>query len=89
MQRDVPPEVAEHAFAYLTVGSTNLNYRSMSLDGEVEITVTGWDTLTGLLDFLLIAGLTEWVDDLDHLDELLPPPSGMWRRLANFIKVLL
>jgi hypothetical protein len=86
---DVPAELREHSFAYLTVGSTNMNYRSMVMDGEVQITVLGWDTLTGLIDFIFIAGLSEWVEDLDKLDELLPPPGGMTRSLANFIRLML
>jgi hypothetical protein len=89
VQADIPPEIGEHSFAYFTMGSTNLNYRSMVLDGEVEITITGWDTLSGLVDFLLIAGLSEWVEDLEHLDALLPPPGGMTRSIANLIKLLL
>jgi hypothetical protein len=59
------------------------------LDGEVEITVTGWDTLAGLVDFILIVGLTDWIEDLDELDALLPPPGGTTRRLANLIRLLL
>ena len=82
VQRDVPEEVAERSMAYLTVGSTNMNYRSMVMDGEVQIAVTGWNTLTGLIDFLFIAGLSEWI-------ELLPPPGGMTRSLANLIRMLL
>lgn len=89
LQRTYPADRVDQAFAYFTVGSTNLNYRSMVLDGEVEITVTGWDTLPGLVDFLLVFGLTEWVEDQEHLDALLPPPSGMTRRVANLIRLLL
>ncbi len=89
LQAAVPRELAERSFAYFTVGSTNMNYRSMVLDGEVEITVTGWDTLSGLVDFILIVGLTDWIEDLDELDALLPPPGGTTRRLANLIRILL
>jgi hypothetical protein len=89
VQDDVSPELRARSFAYFTVGSTNMNYRSMVLDGEVEITVTGWDTLSGLVDFNLIVGLTDWIEDLDELDALLPPPGGMTRSLANLIRILL
>jgi len=48
----------EHALAYMTVGSTNMNYRSMIMDGEVQILVTRWHVIAGLMDFFIIEGLT-------------------------------
>ncbi len=43
----------------------------------------------GLTDFYIIEGLTEWIDDLDRLDELLPPPSGMTRWMATLLRLAL
>jgi len=43
----------------------------------------------GLIDFGLIANLSVWVDDLDMLDELLPPPSGFQRRASRWVRPLL
>ena len=87
--RDVDPERRQYALAYMTVGSTNMNYRSMIMDGEVQILVTQWQTLMGLTDFYILEGLTEWIDDLDRLDELLPPPSGMAKWMANLLRLAL
>ena len=87
--RDADPEQRQHALAYMTVGSTNMNYRSMIMDGEVQILVTQWHTLVGLMDFYILEGLTEWIDDLDRLDELLPPPSGMAKWMANLLRLAL
>ncbi len=75
--------------AFLTVGSANMDYRSMVMDGEVMVTVTGWEALSGLIDFLILPGLTEWIETQERLDELLPPPSGFNRKVANLIKVML
>ena len=36
-----------------------------------------------------IVGLTDWVDTLEELDALLPPPGGMTRTMANFMKLAL
>jgi hypothetical protein len=66
-----------------------MDYRSMVMDGEVQITMTGWGSLAGLIDFILIVGLTDWVDTLEELDALLPPPGGMTRTMANFMKLAL
>jgi len=86
---DYPRELEERAMAYLTVGSTNMDLRSMVMDGEVQITVTGWNALTGFLDFLILPGLTEWIETQERLNELLPPPSGFNRKVANLIKLML
>ena len=75
--------------AFFTVGSTNMDYRSMVMDGEVQITLGGWNSLAGLIDFLFIVGLCDWVETQEELDALLPPPSGMTRSMANFMKLAL
>jgi hypothetical protein len=81
------PEQQEAGIAYLTVGSVNMDYRSMVMDGEAMVITTGWGTLVGLIDFVILVGLQEWIDDLDRLDELLPPPSGFGRWTANLLKL--
>jgi len=85
------PDEADRAreMAFFTVGSTNMDYRSMVMDGEVMVTLSGWNTLPGLIDFVLIAGLCDWVDTQEELDALLPPPGGFTRTLANFMKLAL
>jgi hypothetical protein len=82
-------EEAEATIAYFTVGSTNMNYRSMYLDGEVQITTTGWNTLPGLVDFFLLVGLTEWPESQAELDRLLPPPGGTTKSMARLLRNLL
>ena len=89
LEAKLTPEQAEASMAFFTVGSTNMDYRSMVMDGEVQITLGGWNSLAGLVDFLFIAGLCEWVDTQEELDALLPPPSGMTRSMANFMKLAL
>ncbi|HEX9166188.1 MAG TPA: hypothetical protein VF862_09775 [Gemmatimonadales bacterium] len=85
----VPEEELDRWISYFTVGSTNMDYRSMALDGEVQITMTHWNTLVGLLDFAVIDGLSEWPETQEELDRLLPPPSGLARSLANLLRILL
>ena len=85
------PDEAERGreMAFFTIGSTNMDYRSMVMDGEVQVTLSGWNTLPGLIDFVMIAGLCDWVDTQEELDALLPPPGGFTRTLANFMKLAL
>ena len=87
--RDTDPERLQRAIVYMTVGSTNMNYRSMVMDGEVQILATSWLTIGSLMDFYIIEGLTEWIDTLERLDELLPPPGGMTKWMANLLRLAL
>ena len=86
---DIQRTDGEHVISYFTIGSTNMNYRSMVMDGEVQVTVTGWGTLPGLTDFLMLMALCQWPETQAELDELLPPPGGFTRSMANLIRMLL
>lgn len=79
----------ERVIYYLLVGSANEDYRSMFMDGEASVLLSGWFGVVGLLDFTLLLNLSVWVDDLDLLDALLPPPSGIQRHIAHEIRPLL
>ncbi len=84
---DLEPEEKEELIYYLTVGSTNMDYRSMVMDGEAMVVVGGWQGLHGFMDFLLLPGLCEWLETTEQLDEMLPPPSGMTRAVAGLSKL--
>lgn len=75
---------ADGGVAYFTVGSTNMDYRSMVMDGEVMLTVTRWNALAGMIDFLVLDGLCEWVETQAALDALLPPVGGVSGFLSRF-----
>ena len=72
-------EQKQQVIYYLMVGSQNQDYRGMIMDGEVAAVISGEYSLVGLIDLFFMTGLTTWVDDVEALDELLPPESG-WRR---------
>ncbi len=71
---------------YLMVGSANMDYRSMFMDGEASVLMSGWSGIVGLIDFGLLINLSVWVDDLALLEALLPPPSGFQRSVARTIR---
>jgi hypothetical protein len=70
---------------YLSVGSQNQDYRGTIMDGEVAAVVSGYYSIAGLIDLFFMTGLTTWVDDIEELDELLPPESGWRRWLGRYI----
>ena len=86
---DLTPEERGGIIYYLSVGSTNMDYRGMVMDGEVQIFIGGWESLSGLIDFLLLPGLCVIIETPEDLDELLPPPSGMQRRIQRLIRLAL
>lgn len=74
---------------YLTVGSVNMDYRSQVMNGEVMIVLSGLKSMVGAIDFILLAGLCEWMETPEQVDELLPPPGWFTRKMSGFIKVAL
>ena len=85
--QELPPEVLSRIAIFFAIGSHNQNNRSMVLDGEVALVVGGWSALFGLPDFLVIVGLSEWIDDLDELEALFPAYAGLKRRLSHWIRI--
>ena len=79
-------DARERMVYYLLVGSANQDYRSMFMDGEASVLLSGWSGIVGLIDFGLLINLSTWVDDLALLDALLPPPSGFRRAIARTIR---
>ncbi len=89
LQDDLVPPEREELIFFLTVGSTNMDYRSMVMDGEVQVLLSGWHSLFGFMDFMLLPGLCEWLETTEELDNLLPPPSGFVRGMAGLMKLTL
>ncbi len=82
------PLEADQAALFLAVGSHNQNHRSFVLDGEVAFVVSSWAALNGLPDFMTLAGLSVWIDDLATLEELFPRYEGLQRRLSRWIRLM-
>jgi phosphatidylserine/phosphatidylglycerophosphate/cardiolipin synthase-like enzyme len=74
---------------YLLIGSANEDYRSMLMDGEATVLLSGWSGVVGLIDFSLIVNLSVWIDDLEMLDALIPPPTPLQRTLARRVRFAL
>jgi len=86
---DLSPDDLAKTVRYLQIGSFNMNDRSMLLDGEVELTVSGLAAQSGMLDFIVVCGLTTWIDDQAQIDALLPVPSALQRLLARWARSVL
>ena len=42
--------------------------------------------LPGMLDLVILLGLSDWVDDAHQLDALLPPYEEWQRRVGRFMR---
>jgi phosphatidylserine/phosphatidylglycerophosphate/cardiolipin synthase-like enzyme len=83
------PEERADVIAYLSVGSHNMDYRGLMMDGEVLYVTAGRGVLPGMLDLVLLLGLSDWVEDAHQLDVLLPPYSEWRRKVGRFMKYAL
>ena len=72
---------------YLTVGSQNMDYRGMTMDGEVMYLGSDLGALEAIVDFIEIAALCDWVDTQEELDALLPPYGMFSRWIGRWIKI--
>lgn len=88
-QATLSPEERDRLVYYLLIGSANEDYRSMLMDGEASVLLSGWSGVVGLIDFSLIINLSVWIDDLETLDALIPPPTNLQRTLARRVRFAL
>jgi len=89
MREEYGPEVVARAAGYFIVGSSNQDYRSMMMDGEAAVALSGRAAMTGFFDSVGIAGAATYLDSVDQLNEYLPYITGMKWKLARWIKVSL
>lgn len=82
------PGDSARAALFLLVGSHNQNHRSTIMDGEVAYVIAWWAAVHGLADFVMLPGLSVWVEDLDALEALFPRYEGMQRKLSHWIRIV-
>ena len=86
-QNSLSPLEQAYSVVYFMVGTANMDYRSMILDGEAMILTSGLPALSPLLDFAELEGLSRWVETQADLDALIPPARGLGRALARWEKL--
>ena len=71
---------------YLSVGSHNQDGRSMFLNGETTVTVAGFDSLVGALDFYFLLKKASWPQTEEELYKFIPkqdPKSSFLSRILR------
>ena len=74
---------------FVTIGSQNQDRRGMLLDGEVLVTVAGYEALVTLMDFAFFMKVAVWLESSEDLDLYFPEGPGflksLWRSIRNLI----
>jgi hypothetical protein len=86
--RDTGPTEKEKAAWFLLVGSHNQNFRSAMLDGEVVVTVAGREAFIGLADFMLVLGLSQWIENPEDLNPHFPSQSGFMKGVGYWAHII-
>jgi len=84
-EADIPEAERKRVSFYFTLGTHNEDPRGMLLDGEATFVVSGLPAAAGLVDLYYVMARSTWVSSQAELNQLLPPPSGFWRRVADWV----
>lgn len=88
-QENITEEEWEKAMVYLSVGSQNMDFRGMFLDGEVSFIASRGGVLTGFYDLLHVIEVSDWVDSLDEVDKHMGTYGAVTRHLARWATPLM
>lgn len=83
------PAEQEKIIFYFSVGTSNMDYRSLMMDGEAMVLISKWYSIYGLMDLIFRMSLSKNVSTLDELEELLPGYNGIQRRIGRIMKYAL
>lgn len=83
------PSSLERVAYFVTVGSQNQDRRSMLLDGEVMVTVAGYESLVTLLDFAFYLNVAHWLKTGEDVNEFYPRGGGVLKTIARWIRNLI
>ncbi|HEX9109553.1 MAG TPA: hypothetical protein VF832_20065, partial [Longimicrobiales bacterium] len=88
LQQQVNAQRPERSVYYLIVGSQNEDYRGAMLDGESILLLSHWGAAVGIVDFMLLPSLSEWVDTREELDRYMTRATGFKEKLAWATRIL-
>lgn len=71
----LPADVRQNVIYAFTIGSMNQDRRGMLSDGEILASISGYHALIGVLDMVLILGISTWPADASNFDDIFPQPT--------------
>jgi hypothetical protein len=82
-------EKLERVAFFLTIGSLNQDRRGMLLDGEVVVTVPGYESLVTIMDFAFIVRSTQWLNSSAEVNDHFPQQGGLLKQIARWMHNLI
>jgi hypothetical protein len=83
------PEDLQRVAYFLMIGSQNQDRRGMLLDGEVTVTVAGYESLVALMDFVFVLKASRWLDSSQAVDAYYPKAGGLIKTISRWIHNLI
>jgi hypothetical protein len=77
------------SIVYMTVGSHNQDRRSMMLDGEALVLVSGFESIVGAIDFAMLMGSAHWVGSKEELTTEFSEQKSLVKSILGWIKDLI
>jgi phosphatidylserine/phosphatidylglycerophosphate/cardiolipin synthase-like enzyme len=88
-EASIPEAERKRVSFYFAEGSQNMDDRGLMSDGEAMLIVSGPQASAGLADLFYMMARTTWIDRPAELDRLLPPPTPIVRRFADWVRAVL
>jgi hypothetical protein len=88
-ERSMNEEERKRVSFYFAVGTQNHDLRSLMIDGEASVLVSGFQASAGLVDLYYLMARTTWIESAADIDRLVPPPKGLLARVARMIRDLM
>ena len=88
-EQALSPDERTRVSFYFTVGTQNQDPRGLVSDGEATLITSGFQGATGLVDLYFLMARTTWITKQGEIDRLVPPQSGVLRRLAHLFRYAL
>jgi hypothetical protein len=85
-ERSRPDAERKRVSFYFSVGTQNMDDRGLASDGEASVIVSGYHAAAGVVDLYNVMARSRWITTQAELDEYIPPPSGLMRRLVRWLR---
>ncbi|MGH7723919.1 MAG: hypothetical protein ACREOU_00680 [Candidatus Eiseniibacteriota bacterium] len=87
--RGIEKGAQERILYFATIGSHNQDRRSMMLDGEVLVAISGGAALTTAIDFACLVATATWPRNAAELEAYFPESPGLMARVQRWIQNLI
>jgi hypothetical protein len=88
-ERGRPEDERQRVSFYFSVGTQNMDDRGLASDGEASVIVSGYHAAAGVVDLYNVMARSRWITTQQELDQYIPPPSGLMKRLVRWLRATL